>query len=162
MQFIRSFLLFFVAITTLSPNAFAYDTDPDQMAHVYIVGLGKSKDYAALRTKALALAGVLGMKYSDDDRIYDAQKGLIYPSDYKGDEMYAGAYFPRRNIDDPEVQVSLEMRDYYDNSIPVGTMTIMVGVYTSKKEAKAVYKKVKAIDPEAYLLKTDLYMGCMH
>lgn len=133
----------------------------DEYQQRYLVIADSSQDYGALRQKAIDLAQRLQLKYDEMDRIYSNEKGLHLPVDYKEDEMWAGEYFLRR---DGEDFISLEMRHAYrkKGNSSDGTMIIVAGIFSNKRTANVMLKRVRKTSPKAHIQKATIYMACMH
>ena len=148
---------------SLAPvTVFCQDTLDDNFMQAYIVIADTSPAYSVLHGKMLDLATELQLSIDTLGRGYDKAKDLICLPEDDEDEVYAGAYFPRRN---PSKALSLEYFDYYNTDGPKprsGMIALVVEITDKKEEADRTLSKVKAHMSGAYILQASVYMGCMH
>lgn len=85
------------------------------------------------------------------------QKLILSESDE--DEIYAGSYFPRRF---PSENLSIEYLEFYDDKADSLTFALVSGIYETKSKADSALKAMKKFEPNAFLLKSRIYIGCMH
>lgn len=74
-------------------------------------------------------------------------------------EWDTGLYFPRRN---EGKTLSLEQFRAYQRNTSGKTMVLVAGLFHNEEKAYDHLKFVKTKIPTAYILKTSLYMGCLH
>lgn len=131
----------------------------DMYATCYLVVADTGTNYAILRKKMTGLQQSLQLEIDTMGRYYNEQKHRIVEPDSSDDEMYAGEYFPRRYTSE---SLSLEQMDYYLSSSNVQNMGLVTGIYATRQGADSALIKVKLIEHHAFVLKTKIYMGCMH
>lgn len=124
---------------------------------VIVAGVGTA--YAQMRNEMMALSKESGIEVDTLGRGFNEETGKIaLPNDH-ADELNAGHYYHKR--DDSET-LSLEyLQAYQDDSNPQ-TIALVAGVYSEKQSALKALKQVQVIKAKAYLLETQLYMGCVH
>jgi len=91
-------------------------------------------------------------------RSYNAEKDLIALAEDDADDIWAGDYYPRRY---PSEHFSLEYLDWYSTS-DEKTIALVSGIYETSTEAKAALKNLRSFAPEAFVVKAEVYVGCMH
>ncbi len=167
----RLFLLFFLLLFSFPSHAekgplFDDKGLPLDYIVAYVVESAPNKDYEFLRKKAEGVAAKTGLKFETLDRVYDAEKGMIYPKNYEHDEAYAGGYLPRRDVDNTPSRISIEMRQFYHGDKkekdPLNMMLVF-GIFSSKKEAVELASTLEPHVATVHVHKVDqFYMGCMH
>jgi hypothetical protein len=128
----------------------------------YLIIAGTSKDFSALETSAKDLSNKTGIKYDDLGRIYK-DSCILYPDSIQ-DELYRGTYVFRRMESEP---ISIEMNINGILFTPSETkerpkMIIVAGMFANKNDAKIRLSRVQKYIPTAYILRKEVYMGCMH
>ena len=156
-------LILFSQIKTDSVQAVVNQMIDESTVIRFVVLGGVSGDFNYLHKLSKKIGKVTGENYYSNGLVYDKKRGMIVP-DSSSDEIYAGSYFPRRYA---EESISIEMLWYY--TTPQGSfgstdqrMAIITGIFATKSEAEANLKKVKLVNPNAYINKVNIYMGCMH
>ncbi len=130
-----------------------------QTATYFVVIVDTSKNYFLLREKMFRLNKLAGLKIDTMSRYYDVKKpGIILPLD-SDDEIYAGEYYPRRY---PSSFLSLEHFGFYYSLTNENTMALVAGICETKVSADSTMLKIKQYEKGAFVLKSDIYMGCMH
>lgn len=132
----------------------------------YIIIADTSKDYYSLRNKMLAIQKSIYIKIDTMGRSFNKKKNLIALPDNDSDGIYAGNYFPRREASE---FLSLEYLDYYTKngnfSFDEGkgrTIALVRGIYGEKQEADAALIVLKQQEKNAFEIKANIYVGCMH
>jgi len=133
--------------------------ETSQMQTAYIVCLDSGKTYFTLDKLMYKNANDYHVTIDTANRSYNKQKDLIALSEDDDDQMYAGEYFPRRYNSS---YLSLEYLYVYDDNIDDKTIGLIAGIYDDKKDADSVLTIFKPSNPKAFVLKGDIYMGCMH
>ena len=131
----------------------------DMYATCYLVVADTGNNYTLLRKKMAGLQRSLQLEIDTMGRYYNEQKHRIVLPDSSDDEMYAGEYFPRRYASEA---LSLEQMDFYLSSSDVQNMGLITGIYASRPGADSALTRVKQMERNAFVLKTKIYMGCMH
>jgi hypothetical protein len=138
----------------------------DQLATRYIVILGSSRDFPRLHQAALSIGRRSGVPFSMVGLVYDRDRGLIVPDD-DPDEIWRGAYVLRRsNAEGNETnrllaKISIEKSGAYPG-LKSGLYIIVGGIYDTPAKAGRAAARYRAAVPDAYVRKTNIYMGCMH
>lgn len=154
--------LILILILFLSPAfLFAQEPDESQYMDAYIVVADTAQDYFSLRREMLELSHKCQIPIDTLDRGYDTTKNMIcLPENYE-DEVYAGEYFPRRA---PSESFSLEYLAYYSDSVIASdkTIALVAAIADTQEAADAVLRKIQKYKVYAFMLRTKIYMGCMH
>ena len=153
----------FQILTLLIFSAFLFAQEPDESQYMdaYLVVADTSQDYFALRREMFDLSHKCQIPIDTLDRGYDTTKNMIcLPENYE-DEVYAGEYFPRRA---PTVSFSLEYLAYYSDSVIASdkTIALVAAIADSQEAADALLRKIQQYIMHAFILRTKIYMGCMH
>ena len=146
----------------MAPTILLSQNDKDEMyINAFIVIADSSQVYSELKLKMFNLKDKLNVEIDTMGRGYNKTKDLICLPENDEDEIYAGDYFPRRF---PSETLSLEYLDYYDKKNGEKTIGLIVGIFQQKEKlnAERLLKKLSEFFPNAYILNTDIYMGCMH
>lgn len=136
-----------------------------QIEDRWIVILSVYKNFHQAKADAERIAKASGVPFSMNGMIYD-KKGLRYPDNYE-DEVYAGTYVSRRfngteiNGKVFEHNLSIEKSDDYQG-FASGYYIVVGCIAESADEGKAQAAKYKKHAPDAYVKKTELFLGCMH
>ena len=136
----------------------AIDPNPDIETY-YIVVADTGMVYAPLNAEMYSLSAKLSASVDTLNRGYDAKKNKIVLSEHDEDELYAGAYFPRRF---PSTTLSMEYMDSYTPGSKEGMMGIVSGIYEKQADADLALRKVNVYAPHARVIKADIYVGCIH
>ncbi|MDF1549249.1 MAG: hypothetical protein P1P88_15595, partial [Bacteroidales bacterium] len=125
----------------------------------FIVIVDTNYNYFILRQKMFDLSEKLDIKIDTIDRGYDKAKDIIMSEG--ADEIYTKGYFPRRFNG---ISLSLEYYEYFLKwmNFEQKNIALVAGIFTEKKEADSLLFQIKKIEPKSFMLKTDLYIGCMH
>ncbi len=142
-------------------TSFASD-DPseyDEFANYYVVIADTGSNYYPLQQKMFHLAKTCELKIDTMDRSYNPTKDLIALPEHYDDEIYAGDYYPRREVSD---HLSLEYLNIYKPSSLKKTIAIVSGIYENKRSADSAFALLKVNEPTAFCMKSKIYIGCMH
>lgn len=131
----------------------------DETVTFYMVIADTGLNYQALRRKMTGLQQQLHLEIDTLGRIYSTEKQRIIVPENDEDEMYAGDYYPRRGAGE---NLSIEQMDAYLNGSRPKNMGLVAGIYTDQASGDQALKKVKQQELKAFLLKADIFMGCMH
>ncbi|GAA4344524.1 hypothetical protein [Flaviaesturariibacter amylovorans] len=145
----------------LAPPRAADSTVPAGNEYVtcYVLVADTGMQYAPLRASMMDLRGPLRQEVDTMGRGWNAAKALIALPDNDEDEIYAGDYYPRRY---PTTTLSLEYLDFYDTAAPEKRIAVVAGIYESKAGADSALRVLRPLRPGAFVLKSEIYMGCMH
>lgn len=152
-----------LAADTFAKKAFA-DTslninEEEAFANYEVIVIDTNNSYKLLNQKMLSMKDKLGMKIDSMGRYYNVKKDLIVLPENDEDEMYAGEYFPRREL---SKTLSLEYMNQYLPTSKPKTIGIIAGIYANALEADSAFATVKQVAPNAFKLHSKLYIGCMH
>lgn len=147
----------------ISPLVQASAEKPEGFVTKDVIILGSFVDYAAAKQRAIDLAKATGIAYSDRGMVWDAKRGLIYPDNLE-DDLFAGQYAARRAQfdcnEDSEHCLSVERSDLYEG-FKKGLYIVVGGVMDlGSVESAQLLARYKKNAPDAYIKKTDVYMGC--
>ncbi|ALI99411.1 hypothetical protein [Rufibacter tibetensis] len=131
----------------------------EEYATYYVTIADTGRAYYPLREKMLALSKALPLPIDTMGRYYDAKKALIVLPEDNEDEMFAGDYFPRRN---PDAHLSLEYLDLYQKKAGEKTIALVSGIYEKKASADSALRILKNSASNAFMVKTEMYIGCIH
>lgn len=147
-------LVFLIPTLLLSQN----DLNENYM-NIYVVVADTSQVYQDLKIKMIDLREKLNIEIDTMGRGYDLKKDLICLPENDQDEMYAGDYFPRRF---PSKTISIEYLSLYNRESGEKSIGIIVGIFDNKNKAENSLKKLKDFTNGAYIIKANIYRGCLH
>ena len=156
------------AVASLAPDTSAKkslaDTslnfnEEEAYANYQVIVIDTNNSYHSLNQKMFSLKDKLGMDIDSMGRYYNKNKARIVLPDNDEDEMYAGEYFPRREL---SKTLSLEYMNQYLPSSKPKTIGIIAGIYVNALEADSAFAAVKQVAPKAFKLNSKIYIGCMH
>jgi hypothetical protein len=136
----------------------ASDNADDENAIFYLVIADTGKSYSLLDAKMYELSRVLKWPVDTMNRHYDLDKGQIVLADDDEDDMYRGEYFPRRS---PSTTLSLEYYTVYGKATP-DNIALVAGIFEQKTSADSMKKILKPYAMNAFVLRSEVYTGCMH
>ena len=99
-------------------------------------------------------------------RVWDSRRGLILP-DECGDPIYCGEYLPRRYNElhlaatSLVGYISVEKSEAYPR-LQKGYYIALAAICDSHEDAENELLKFRRFAPKAYVVKTEIYMGCIH
>lgn len=135
------------------------DTTDYNYAPYYIVVADTSLSYDTLHKKMLQLHRQLKRPIDSLDRYYNRAKDLMILPDEYDDEMYAGAYYPRRS---PSNFLSLEYFDFFKRDTRTKNIALVTGIYENETSADSAFAILKRFEKNAFKIKANVYVGCMH
>ena len=144
-----------------STKSSAQDPIDGAYMNAYVVIADTGQNYFQLRTKMFNLAEKAGSEIDTMGRGFNPLKERItLPVDAE-DEIYAGEYFPRRY---PSTSLSLEYLGYYlpNGQMENTTIALVTTITSNKKEAEKALNVLKRYSKRAYLIRSRIYMGCIH
>ena len=130
-----------------------------EFATYFIVVADTGKDYYFLDKELFMLHKKMKLTIDTMERIYNKKKNLIALPENNADEIYAGAYYPRRH---PSEHLSLEYLNYYNETAPEKTIALVAGIFGNKEDGDKAATSIKPLMPNAYVLKAKVFIGCMH
>ena len=129
------------------------------MTTYFVVIADTGQEYYTLHQEMTDLNRQLQLPIDTMRRSYDPAKNLIALPEDDEDEMYAGDYFPRRY---PSENLSLEYLNVYKDAAGENTIALVTGIYETSKSADSARALLQKTIPGAFVLKADVYIGCMH
>ena len=154
-------IIFILSVLFFSINISAQKSYDEQYMNAYIVVSDTSQNYFELRQKMFELGKVLNTEIDTMGRGFNKEKNLICLPENDEDEIYAGDYFPRRY---PSETLSLEYLIYYTNGKKPteGTIAIVTIITENKEKADKKLAELKKHSEGAFIVNSQIYMGCMH
>lgn len=149
------------ADTAYIPESDTFST-LDEYADMYLVVVDTGSNYWQLEHTMFTLNSKLGLKIDTMGRYYNAGKNDVVLPDDDEDDIYAGSYFPRRYGDD---FLSIENISYYRPGLQTGaanTFLLISGLYDNPSSADSMAGIIKPYQPTVFVMKSKIYMGCMH
>lgn len=157
----------------LKKNSFPFtelyqDTLTDELyADYYLVVPATGKNYQQLHTNMYRLHRQFHIPVDTLGRYYNTVLHKIIVSEEDEDELYRGEYYPRRF---ESLSLSIENAYYYpknqaDYKEPVTfptRMMVVAGMFDTPERADSLQKVIKKAFPKTKVLKTKVYIGCMH
>jgi hypothetical protein len=137
-----------------------------QIRDKYLVILCAERDFDSVKREAERVGNASGVRFSMRGNIWDPNRGLIAPDDCD-DPIYCGQYVARRyneldlGVTNPVGYISVERSDGYPN-LRKDYYIALAAICDSQEEAKAELAKFSGLAPQAYIAKTEMYMGCIH
>ena len=128
-------------------------------ATYYIVIADTGNDYYSLRGKMFDLNKRLSIPIDTLGRYYNKEKKRIVLPDNDEDEMYAGEYYPRRDLAE---NLSLDYLNIFTRNAGDNTIALVSGIYGNEQEATAALSRLKSSSEKAFSMKSQVYVGCMH
>lgn len=130
----------------------------DGYAIYYLVIPDTGKEYHSLRELMFSIHEKLKLPIDTMGRYYDVQKEQIILPEGVAD-AYAGEYFPRRS---ETYSLSIEHLSFYNNGADQKSMALVAGIYESNISADSLREVFHHNGFTAFVLKTNMYVGCMH
>jgi hypothetical protein len=139
---------------------------PSEIRDKYLVVLCVEREFDAAKREAKRVSIASGIQFSMNGKVWDSQRGLILPDDCN-DPMYCGEYVPRRyneldlTATNPVGYISVEKSDAYPY-LQKGYYIALAVICDSQQGAQKELLKFNRFSPKAYVVKTQIYMGCIH
>lgn len=125
----------------------------------YVVVIDQDSSYHRLKEQLIQIKHDHAIEVDSMGRYYNEQKKRIVLPDDDQDELYAGAYFPRRF---PSVFLSLEYLESYREVDEENTIALIAGIFETEAKADSLLNVIERTAPDSYILKSKIYTGCMH
>jgi hypothetical protein len=149
-----------VANSYLGPDSMENEDTADyDYATYFVVVADTGKDYDVLHKKMVRLSRQINLPIDTLGRFYNRTKNEIVLPENDEDEIYAGAYFPRRF---PSENLSLEYLNFYQSQAKDKTIALISGIYEIEKHADSALMVLRTTEKNAFVLKTEMFVGCMH
>lgn len=133
--------------------------EEDEIQTCYVVVADTGLHYLQLREQMLGYQNTLHQQIDTMGRTYNKAKDLIALPDNHEDEIYAGDYIPRRY---PSSTLSLEYLNFYQKAASEKSIAVVTGIYEDKESADSALIILRKVNPKAFVVKSDIYMGCIH
>lgn len=132
----------------------------ENLGYFYVVVADTGLQFDTLQQRLHIFHEVSKIAKSGESVVFDIDKGLVFPQD-SDDEMYAGDYLPRRYTSD---YLSIERLNAYEKQYDESkkTMALVAGLYTEKEPAAVRLQLTRKYFPHAFILNSELYVGCAH
>lgn len=125
----------------------------------YVVVADTAQDYYTLHGQMLQLHVSLPATIDTMGRYYNKAKNKIVLPDDDEDDIYAGDYYPRRY---PGSTLSLEYLSMYKDNTDTTTIALVTGIFETKKSADSANAILQKYSKNSFVLKSEIYVGCMH
>jgi hypothetical protein len=103
------------------------------------------------------------LSFSMEGMVFDHHRGVILPDNGENGPD-TGGYIARRYNEDaanPHGYISIEKGVAYPG-LRGDYHIVVAAICDSRDKAKAQLKRFKPLAPSAYIVKTQIYMGCIH
>lgn len=144
--------------TLKAPDTAGSNDQLDAYADYYVIVADTGTSYYTLHNKMFDIHQSANLAIDTMERFYNKTKDLIQLPDNSDDEVYAGDYLPRRF---PSQNLSLEYLNVYKPEAKLKTIALIAGIYETKASADSAFNALKS-DEKAFVLKSKIYVGCMH
>ena len=131
----------------------------EETATFHIVVADTGFNYYTLRNEMLQLHQALNIPVDTMGRTYNPSKDLIALPENDQDELFAGDYYPRRF---PSNSLSLEYLGLYQDKVGEKTIALVAGIFESPNSADTLLAAIRRINSKAFVVKADIYTGCIH
>jgi hypothetical protein len=132
---------------------------PSELEDYFFLIADTSVDYLKLRAAIHEAVLKLNINFDSLGRVFNpTTDSLILPFD-SDDEIYRGQYFLRSFA---STHFSIEYLDAYQTSASKNTFAIVAGIFEKEKEARRYAKQFQKMFPGIYILKSRIYLGCIH
>ncbi len=133
--------------------------DMPNFEQFFIVIVDSSTNYSVLDKKMYQLSLDLSLTIDTMNRYYNVENDLISLPLDDDDELYAGEYYPRRY---PSIHLSLEYLDFYEENIDEKVIGLVAGIFETKHAADSLNEIINSLESNSFVLKGNIYTGCMH
>lgn len=133
-----------------------YATSQTREIHVLIADT--SGQYFDLYDNMYALSELTGLEIDTMDRSWNEEKQLLCLANDHEDEIYAGEYYPRRFEHE---HLSIEYLWLYTDATDE-TLALVAGIYETAEQAQQAHEVIIEYMPNAHIITTEMYMGCIH
>ena len=145
-------------------SGYSYKSDDEdsiisEFETYFLVIADTSLHYDFLHKKMTKLTTQINIPIDTMGRYYNKTKDLIALPDDAEDEIYAGDYFPKRI---PTEQISLEYLNFYQEKSGVKTIALVTGIYETEADANNALLILRKFEAKAFIIKAEVYVGCMH
>ena len=127
----------------------------------FIVVLDTSDQFNKMFDLALRTSKKFNIQFDTFQKTYFSETNLWGVSMSSEDVMYSGEYFPRRHGDEKEI-LSLEYQNWYDHSSRDKNLMLVANIFHFSMDAEESVARWRPFFPNAFILQSEIYMGCMH
>lgn len=134
----------------------------DEYADMYLVVVDTGTNYWQLEHTMFTLNSKLGLKIDTMNRHYNKASNMVVLADDDEDDIWRGEYYPRRGGED---FLSIEYWQYFDlneNKHTDTTFALVAGMFDNTLNADSMAGIIKPYQPTVFVMKSNIYMGCMH
>lgn len=142
-----------------SENNIAEDSVNHDIEKFFIIIADTGTDFYSLNKKMYDLNKQLQLPIDTMNRYFNKKKNSIVLHENDEDKLYAGHYFPRRF---PSESLSLEYLDVYQDDAGKKTFALVTGIYEKNKSADSALAILKSKEKNAFKIKADINVGCVH
>lgn len=125
----------------------------------YLVIADTAISYYSIRSQVAKLTSIYDIEFDSLGRMYDAQIDSIILPRNSEDEMYAGQYVLRRF---PSSTSSIEYLSAYQANSSFNTLALVAGIFDDIQKATNAALLITPNFPKLYILKSRIYIGCLH
>ncbi len=126
---------------------------------VYLAISDTGGNYYQLQTLMYQLHAATPLAIDTLNRYYNPTKKEIVVAENDKDEMYRGEYFPRRF---PGNELSIEHMNTYNQNSNNSTFALVAAICETKASADSVLKIIAPSAKKAFVIKGEIYAGCIH
>jgi hypothetical protein len=120
-----------------------------------------SNSFTKLETLAQRFTESTGLKFDAMERHYETKENDYVLSDTADDEIYRGAYYPRRGSADTNF-MSIEKYYIFTRKTLENTFCLIAGIFLDKDEATSMAKTFTSKGEKITVLECYMDMSCMH
>jgi hypothetical protein len=149
----------FVADVTTTRPEMMHDGFSNTEEDYFLIIADTAQNYYSIRSQVNILSTKYNIEFDSLGRIFDAQIDSIIIPRNSEDEMYAGQYVPRRFLSSTS---SAEYLSAYQTNSSNNTFALVAGIFETIQNATDAALIITSDFPKLYILKTRIYIGCMH
>lgn len=143
-----------------------YAEPSEEYADYYLVIVNSSRSYKTLHQDMFRINNRFHISIDTLGRYYNTETHAILVPEDDEDEIYRGAYYPRRF---ESLSLSIENADYYDDAKEFkepkqfpAQMILVAGMYAQRESADSLRNALAQAYPRTFVQKSRIYIGCMH
>ena len=155
----QSLVIPFVADVSTTRLELIHDGFSNVEEDYYLVIADTAQNYNSIRSQVAILSTKYNIEFDSLGRIFDSQIDSIILPRNSEDEMYAGQYVPRRFLSSTS---SVEYLSAYQTNSSGNTFALVSGIFETMQNATDAALIITSDFPKLYILKTRIYIGCMH
>lgn len=128
-----------------------------ELCYVTIADTGR--DYFVLHKLMDELSPIMGLRIDTLGKEFNVKKQKIAVPENDDDEMYRGEYYPRRYTGN---SLSLEYLNFYYGKSSEENMALVTNICSQRDSAFYYAKKIPQGKGHVFVIRSNLYVGCMH